>query len=219
MIYTYFFSGFAANGKSSLIDSIEGFVPKGYTVVKIGEAARNVLKLNNFLFDKCDMNEFEKQILASEYYILQFLGELVDKDETDEKNNIVILKDRFILDVVTFMVIKKQITMEDAADLCRAFFMEHSQKVIHNFHLSNKIILINGTENEEFIKKAMQDPARKETLDDFISMQRKFYRIWWQLADRMNLSERFDIVKFAHPIDDPMTPFKIISFILTELKG
>ena len=218
MIHVFFFSGFAANGKSSLIQSIEGFVPKEHTVVKIGESARDVFELNKFLFGKCDPEEFEKQILASEYYMLQLLGDLAEKDNYDDKNHLVILKDRFILDVLCFMLIKKQISFEKACELCEKYFSEHVSKILGIFHGSNYILLINGTENEEFIKKAMQDPTRKETITDFLTMQKKFYRFWWKLADVLNLSRKLDIVQFSHPTDDPMVPFKIVGFILNEMK-
>jgi len=200
---TYCISGFACNGKTSIIKAITGFIPKEYRVITMGEVARNVLDIRSLFSNLGNLSteKLEMEILSAEHHINYLISAIDD--------TYVFLKDRHIFDVLTFMVMRGMATIEDV--------LKYDDKYgVYCTSLCRIVFLIKGTNDTKFISKCMSDDVRKNTLDDFIEMQDKFYEIWKTIYNGSPYSPY--LIELEHPADNPSTPLAVISEILNDIR-
>lgn len=204
-------SGFACNGKTTLLKIMGGLVPSEYIVHIPQETARVALDITRSLeFSEINQNRIEVEVLTAETMWFR----------TARKIGLphLFLKDRHILDVLVFMIIRKMITTDQAMDFIIDFINREKGRVC------DTTILINETQDKNFISKCMEDVDRKDTLNDFFEMQEKFYKIWRYLYTTMNveLKQSFgdeeQFLEVEHPSMNPMMTMEAVAFVLNQLK-
>jgi len=201
------FSGFACNGKSTIIKTMKEIL-KNEDVFVMNETARIVDSIMPYFEKEFEVGNFEKYILYSE--ISQHEVMFGIKDRYD-----IILKDRSIFDVLTFMIIRNEINTRDALD----FLRENYDNEKHLSNLYDKIFFIRGTKDKDFIECLLEkDKLRRETVSNFFEMQRKFEYMWHRIVSdyQEETNRTLNIEYLDHPKDNSMTMWIIFGRILSE---
>ena len=206
-------SGFACNGKTTILKILSGLIPKEYTPHMLQETARIALDLTrNFNLQNVNNERIELEALVGEYIWL-----LTAKDI---KGNHIFLKDRHFIDVLAFMELRGMIKHTQAV----RFLYDLVDRFVGN-RLCDVTVLVNGTTDKSFINKCMGDKDRETTLEDFEAMQRKFYSIWksdfgaieWYIKHH-HKNKPSRLIEIEHPSVNPMVTMEAISEILNVLK-
>lgn len=205
--YHFALSGFSCNGKTSILEVIKGFIPKDYAVFIAEETTRVIDNIHNQLNLDLDQYTLEKCILSSEYILQDSLSRLSNK--FDKNLNLVIIYDRSIFDVLTFMVIHNMLNLEQVNN-----FIKNNISIRYN-----KLFLIGPILDEDFIyNRCITDELRKKTIDNFLVMQNKFYNIINKILSFTNKEQLGNIIRLEHPFYSNITPLSIISEILDTIK-
>jgi len=204
----YVFSGFACNGKSTIIQVLKNFIRQD--VIVFEETARIVNDVMEEFEDRFDNFIFEKEILASEHTLHQLLFQLKDEFK-------IVLKDRSIFDVLTFMVIRKEVSYSNVFNFLKENYAD--KKNLANIY--SKIYFLKGTQDEKFIKKILKsDELRNKTVNDFFNLQCEFENTWFTIVNGYmeETNTELNIEVLDHPKDNNLVMWKIYSEIVSENK-
>jgi len=205
------FSGFACNGKSTMIDVFSKIFGNEYNVWIFKETARLVDDTMAYFEENLEIGDFEKNILCSEVFCHDIMFEMKKKNEDG-----LILKDRSIFDVLAFMVLRNE------TDICNVldFLRENYDGEKHLSNLYDEILFIRGTSDENFISSILEeDELRKKTISNFFSLQDKFEEVWKRIVKTYEeeTEKSLNVKVFSHPHESNLTMWLIYANICSLL--
>ena len=225
LVKHYALSGFACNGKSTLVKLAKGFVPSDYLVMtspSVARHARSIFHNFNFPFDQ---QVFEQSILTAETAVFKFINQIKDNLWfllSKKVKGLVILQERSIFDVLSFMIAREYISLTQAVNYLYEFFKELSDTCLYD-----KLFIVKPIEDYEFIEKRCVVDIMRGIRDvhNFLALQDKFYKALNKLISALNGSDNTnnqikvaeEIIHLEHPYLNSCTPLSFISAIREDL--
>jgi len=216
-------SGYACNGKSSLIPALEWELSKtGKKVITLSEPVSIPISINEILNDEdkllCNY-QIQTPILSSSIHQLEFIREL-NKINYDGY----VITDRSIYDVLVFSAIKqikyKNKNKKWAKGWLFGLVLDvYSMLMDYDLHLyiPQNVVFINIPSNIDVIRECFERKERKETItyNSFFEDATIFKDLFIYLVDLFRDELEFNIKykEFISPSDNSYVLYKMLNWI------
>ena len=196
----FIFTGFACNGKTSLISYIKSYINNIYPnkqiiVVKehvqFGFNSQDIItSVSELFYNNVDMRQHT--FLATSLAQLDIIKQLMNNE------NIIVLCDRCLLDTLIF-------SFRNNTEVIR-----NSIKLYYNVLKKFRYFYLLPPENLEILEHCMERKDRKATisLDTYFENEKIFRETYKKIVD---------IECFPHPADDSSVKFQIINNIINSV--
>ena len=205
MVLTVAFSGFACNGKTTLIKTIAGVLKcslRNTEVITMDETARKVYQYSQSYFNTKDESAFQLSILSAELERIFLTTKFLLNDgilwlPKFEEKDVIILFDRSIFDNIAFSVAKNIISLQTAEEILSLI----QKEIDFRYQL---LFLCPPVYSADFINKCLSDNVRNQTLpstvDAFLKLQTAYYETLNHLMEKAENMLSYSVIKLK-PID------------------